>query len=627
MSNEWQRFKTTRMYLHPPKAERLITLWREGKLMLGEVELPITRPYRELTAAGIWFWWGDHQAADFREAEYVVSEDGIPIHGLLLKLGKLSAELSCVTDWCKCPTGYARLTLKNDTDVSVNEKIGFILRRGPEAELIFASPDVYRSYNPEIKTWFERENTWISDAILRDGEYFASCSDPAFVWDEKTGAAAAEIALAPGEERVVYFALGKGEYKAADFDEVCADTISRWEAELAKLTKVPDSIRSDAAKLRMVKNLTVQLLQCFSTGQGIDDLYSRQGGLQRRIWTYEAMPVLEALMRLGDYEEYVEPVIDLYFAQFQAPTGEMVPLGIHWAMATGTILFSFAKYAMVHGRDYWLRHRDAAMKSFEWIRETRRKSVYDGQVAPEDHARVESEYRLAPGLFPPMSSCDDPLVFQAWLTTDCNNVMGLEAFAEAATYFADDRAAEVKAEYDDYLGVIRACWEEYRDSQGETDELEIPYTPTGNYEEITKRFHFTVQMGFFANSLKPEPAEYEKIIRYYTRRGIFKGGLYDRMPSRDLNDPATYRPNYDDNGDSYVWYVCAHEYGWFKCFMKHGDLDRCREILRDAELCAMSDEYYMLERYHMRDPWYAPWSPNASCSGRMLNMLLDMAEL
>ena len=55
--------------------------------------------------------------------------------------------------------------------------------------------------------------------------------------------------------------------------------------------------------------------------------------------------------------------------------------------------------------------------------------------------------------------------------------------------------------------------------------------------------------------------------------------------------------------------------------------DRCREILRDAERYAMSDEYYMLERYHMRDPWYTPWTPNASCSGRMINMLLDMAEI
>jgi len=374
----------------------------------------------------------------------------------------------------------------------------------------------------------------------------------------------------------------------------------------------------------MLKNLTVQLLQCFATGQGIDDLYSRQGCLERRVWPYEAMPVLEGLMRMGDFSHYVEPTIDLYFKQFQAASGEMVPLGIHWAMVTATVLYSFSKFAMVRGREYWLRYRDAAMKSFEWIRDTRRKNIYDGEVPPEASAYVESRFRMIPGLFPPMSSCDDPLVFQAWITTDCNNVMGLEAFAEAAAYFEDARATEVKAEYDEYIGVIRGCWEELKKAAGDTDELQVPYTPTGNYEEITNRFHFTVGMGFFANALKPEPAEYEKIIRFYTRRGIFKEGLYSRMPTRvGHSTPKNYAPD----GLSYVWYVCAHEYGWFQCFKKYGDLDRCREILRDAERYAMSDEYYMLERYHMRDPWYTPWTPNASCSGRMINMLLDMAEL
>ena len=30
---EWQSPNTTRTYLHPPKSERIITLWREGKLL------------------------------------------------------------------------------------------------------------------------------------------------------------------------------------------------------------------------------------------------------------------------------------------------------------------------------------------------------------------------------------------------------------------------------------------------------------------------------------------------------------------------------------------------------------------------------------------------------------------
>ena len=48
--------------------------------------------------------------------------------------------------------------------------------------------------------------------------------------------------------------------------------------------------------------------------------------------------------------------------------------------------------------------------------------------------------------------------------------------------------------------------------------------------------------------------------------------------------------------------------------------------LRDNEAFAMTDECYMLERYKASDPWFTPWMPNASASGRTILMMLDMAE-
>ena len=37
---------------------------------------------------------------------------------------------------------------------------------------------------------------------------------------------------------------------------------------------------------------------------------------------------------------------------------------------------------------------------------------------------------------------------------------------------------------------------------------------------------------------------------------------------------------------------------------------------------ALTDELYVGERYHDANPWYYPWSPNASGSGRLTLMLL-----
>ena len=55
--------------------------------------------------------------------------------------------------------------------------------------------------------------------------------------------------------------------------------------------------------------------------------------------------------------------------------------------------------------------------------------------------------------------------------------------------------------------------------------------------------------------------------------------------------------------------------------MQHGYREKSREIL-DAQLrYAMTEEYYFCERIDTTDPYYVPWSPNASATGRTLIML------
>ena len=51
--------------------------------------------------------------------------------------------------------------------------------------------------------------------------------------------------------------------------------------------------------------------------------------------------------------------------------------------------------------------------------------------------------------------------------------------------------------------------------------------------------------------------------------------------------------------------------------------DKAQEII-DAEInYSMTDEYYMVERFSDRDPWFVPWSPNASAAGRLILMFLN----
>lgn len=621
---DWQRFKTTRLYLHPPRSERLITLWREGRIMLGEIESPITKPYGELLTAGLWFVDKNGDSASFKTADFILRDDAAPVHKLRFSLGSLQCTLECACPFERKPSVYGKLTVRSDLPVS--DKIGFLLRTGLEEVLCFGAPDLYGSYAPNIADWYKQKSDWSYDGSFSCGEYFLNISESGAEFDTERGLALLPLELNGGEEKSFYFVFGKGGFTELDFDKAKALAVSSWQNETAKINKLPKALESDADSVKMIKNLTVQLLQCFCYGTDENDLYIRQGGLQRRVWTYEAMPVLEGLMRIGDFDDYIEDAIDVYFNKYFIESGEIVPLGIHWAMATATVLYSFSTHALAKGKDFFLKYRDKAMRSFEWIKSTRAEKFYNGAVEQEEGNKLNENYLCMDGLFPPMSCCDHPLVFQAWLTTDGNNLIGLRAFLDACRKFEDGNTAAVENEYEAYRNVLQSVLNRLCAEAADSDEMKIPYTPLGDTPEVTKRYSFAPSIGFLLDALRPDASVYNKIINYYTRRGRMRGGLYNRMPDIDPSIAGVLKSTTPAKDRKFVWYVCAQEYGWFRCLLEQGELERCKEIVKDNVLYAMSDEYYMIERYHQRDQWYSPWSPNASCNGRIINMLLDLNQ-
>lgn len=609
MYNEWQRPKTSRLYLQPPKSERFYTLWREGKVVFGSNQQPIT-DYDKQFSAGIWFTDMNDRAFDYHKGAFFVREDGIPVHSVKHKLGnKLFVTVESFAAPGRHSVCYVRLTVKNPAETELRSRIGFVLRSAAEQKLLFQSPDLYASYDPDLTAWHQLPSTWQQTEYgYTDGEHFLRCeSGLPFVFDQSTGTAAAELCLAPGESVEAVFAYDAGRVPDLDYCRERENTIAFWEKELARIQFLPEKIAADPEKARLIKNLTVQILQCFCHMEGSDILLARQGGLQRQIWAYESMPVLEGLSRIGSFDDYIEPIIDTYFGEFYSETGEITPLSISWAMITSNALYSFAKYARMKGKEYFGKYRDRALGSFRWIKTTRASSA--------------SSDNLVPGLFPPMSSCDDPLVFQSWCNTDTFNLRGIKALAETFEYFNDEAAQEIREEYADYLGCMRSLWQKFSDAET-SDEIAIPYCPNLPDEVIIAQFLFPTPVGYFAEGIDMDVKDASRVLKYYTNKGFIKGGLYDRM--RDHTSVGSAKQNLDEDGKCLVWYVCCHEYYWFLYFLRHGMTDKCEEIVADALRFAITDEYYMIERYHQRDPWFSPWSPNASANGRTINMLLDL---
>ena len=73
---EWQKPITTRRYLHAPLAERVATLWSEGKIVLGEVETlegPRMPEYETLVSCGVWPVFGkEMESLDFKKTENIM---------------------------------------------------------------------------------------------------------------------------------------------------------------------------------------------------------------------------------------------------------------------------------------------------------------------------------------------------------------------------------------------------------------------------------------------------------------------------------------------------------------------------------------------------------------------------
>lgn len=608
-AKEWQKIITTRRYIQPPMSERLITLWSEGKVVLGEVEtLEGTKMpnYNELISCGIWPVISDGlESLDFKSAVSVMMPDGIPVHTVENTYKGLSVCITAFCDTKRKPTAFIKMRVKNISAEAKAERIGFLLRTGREAELVFGAPDLYITYAPDVNTWKNTTPTWKRvGEEYRDGEYFLRPAVDSFAFDEERGLIYESLSLNPGETRELVFALGKGESFAFDYDEERENTVSFFKKELTRVTKLPESLKKDAQKRELVNNLVVQLLQCFAMPVGENFVLCRQGGLQRRVWPFEALYVFEALAKLGDFDKYLDPVIDTYFSKMQQESGEIVPLGLPWAMATATALYSLSDYAICAGKEYYERYRERAFRAFDFIRKTR--------------ASTEAGEAIMVGLYPPKRSSDCELVFQSWAFTDLFNYMGMRKYLEALEYFGDSRASEVKAEVDSYGEVLMECFNRARALGNAEDGIRVTNFVPGMPADETK-YAFSPFCGGVTHALKLGDGDVDGILRYMAKNDRIHEGLYWRMP--------VHYHMADSDGVVRLWYTTADDFYWFDTFCRLGRKEKAKEVIDSTLKYSITNEGMMVERYHPRNPYFAPWSPNASANGRLLLMLIKYASI
>lgn len=605
MESKWLRPITTRRYIHCPKSERMYTLWSEGKIIFGEMMESFNgeKYWDEVPCSGIWFTYGDKKQFDFKKTVNHFRKDGVPVHGVEHSINGVSVNIEAITNVCRKPTCFIKVTLKNTNETAANEVLGFYLRSGLEGTLVYGAPDNYTSYNPDLSVWKEHKSDWTAtDDAIRNGEEFVTVkTDLPFNYDNQNGYGEFAVSLNANETKEIYLSFGKGEIFEYDYNTEMAKTVKYWESELAKL-KLPEKVNNNPEVLSIIRSLTAQILQNFCYYPNWDYMVLRQGGLQRRIWLWEAMCALRVLPTIGDFDDYVNEILKFYFEKLQQENGEVITLGEPWANATASAIKTLVPLAL-KDKKYYTKYRDNAYKAFCWLKETRALS-----------ATMDN---MVDGFFPSMQGSDAKQIFQNWWFTDTVNIIALEKLYTLFEQYCDPATQEVKAEYDDYFAVFKKYYDKAKENCKDKEYLYIPLSPNGDTEEFRKSFAFD-SLTFGVGTLVAETQEdIDRMYKLYDLEGRVDH-THGMMCVRMRDGASVSNPK-----GPHIWYTGSTEYTLYFFYKKFGNTDKMKACLESTYKFAMTEEQYMVERFSDNDPYFGPWSPNVSENGRFIEMLCD----
>ena len=617
----WEPPRTTRRYVHPPMAERMCVLFNDAKLMLSEVRHEhnwTTRDYNREVGNVLWFFQGkDDRLFDFKKAENLLPDDGVPLHGLRWREDGVAVTLETCCDFVRRTTAHGRFSVANGGTKRFAEEYAIRVRYGNESTLLGGykkqPPDYYSPYKSVPETWSQVLCDWTwSDGVLRSpagGFVTFSKTPPSARWDAEQGELRFAVDLEPGASFDLDFAFGIGADVQPAFEATRRATADAWQRELARINRLPKALMENPEHLRIVRNMVVQMLQCFCHPVGCDYVMPRQGGLQRWVWPWDNMDALSALGKIGDFGEYVESAIDFYFGLYgygsggypePESRGRIGPFGNDWDCNTANCLGILARYCLDTGcRGPWDRYRAKALEGFRWIMRFR--------VPPGATDAV-------PGFFPVGWACDIKTKAQPWGFTDAINLSDMGDYLVAAERFGDPALAEIRAGFEDYLGTMRDRVLFFKQESADKEDFDIPISP--NRQEVEKMYPRLYHGNMVVLGLKNGYLDAADVLR------IWKWCLRNGQASAN-GLTGKYTTASDDPVMKHYWYTTSQDYLWHRAFREIGRNDLADVILAATLKFAMTRELYVGERYRDDEPWFLPWSPNCSGSGRIVQMLLE----
>ena len=620
----WRRPFTSKRYLHPPFSGYLCTQWCDCKVLFGQYETTsLVTTFSSLhPASGFRVLFGaELSPPDFRMTYTVPREDGVPIHSLQHPFPNYSMEMEsfCTTN-TEYPTVFTRITLYNKNQQSIHDQIGLMVRSGAENHLSGHEVDGYSHFDGNVGNWGFLPETWQFDGVskltdnllhykieIEDAKGFSlqwQGVQPGIPW-HKRGVLIASFTLQPGESLHIDLRMNPPTVKTPPVGYEIQRRMAKqfWQKELDRIRSYP----GQPVHRPVVRNLTVQMLQMFATY--LDDGYRalRQGGMNRHIWTVEAMEVLIALEQMGGFSQYTHQIFDYYFNQCQIQDGKNkgeVKVHIPWASTTAGAVRACAFSLLCGNEQDYKRYCAPLYAAFQWM-ERQRLSTKTMDVAGK-------------GLFPPGQGTDWPGEYQNWCMTDSHNLMAYSMLADAFEQYGDVHTAEIQDAYIDYMACARKILKEQVAKYENNNELLLENSLGCPQTDPPKGAYFIDGPAalLLAGVMEPCGREVKLVENWFRNRACFQNGLTGLMNDGLLrcNKPLDYWAGH-------TWYTSWSDTCWMQVYLAQGRYEEAEEILEANLRYGMSEAYYLAERYADNDPYWTPWQPNASASGRMLQNL------
>ncbi len=622
-TEKWQRPFTIQRYINPPLSEDLITMFADGKIMFKEVD-SFTSSW-VANSSGVKVLLGEnYEEINFKKIKYNVDKDGVPVHSFNYKFKNISIFYEAFCDDRVSSTAYVKVSLKNDTPNLIKEKISVIARTGLMSQIMCGNISGYFHFNTNPRIWgFIKTDYTYNDGVMQDSTLKITF-DKNFkgVWrgDEKgrpnylRGLVEFDVEIKGNSTTEFIFKIERPKKisNGLNYQEERAKTYAFWLKELESIKKYPGKTKNQNYSL--IRNIVSNCLQMFATEKTINYVIPRQGGTQTVIWPTEAKSMLVGLIKIGNFDRYIDKVMDLYLDKLQVKDGnnkgQFVNLGesVPWSSITSNILITMAEYAYYRDESKFLQFKKPILNAVDWIERTRNSN---------------EKYK---GFIPAMQANDWPSVEHFWYA-DAGNIVAYKYLIKLFEKYNDiDNANKIKGYYEEYYNlfekeVIGKAVKNFDDGdelfiplslEGLDKAIKLPYTETPYISEVPS----IIEEEF----VDPNGETAKHIENYFKNRGLHKNGLHGLFNCLLLGH------NKDDPWAGHMWYTGFVDQSWFNIFMKQGRFLEAKETL-DAQLkYSMSKEYYMLERFMDNDKYFCCWQPNASANGRTLEMLLDWYE-